>query len=106
MALQMTNTSIDPGSLNFETVDDVPLVLRAELDRKIVSIRELLEFEEGTIVPLSRPAGENVDLYASEVYIGSCEILVIDGALAVRLADIASDTAPETQRSSAATSTF
>jgi flagellar motor switch protein FliN len=91
----MTNTCIDPGSLNFEIVENVPLVLRAELDRKTVSIRELMEFEQGTVVPLSRPAGENVDLYASEVYIGSCEILVVDGALAVRLAEIANDTAPE-----------
>jgi len=87
-------------------VENVPLVLRAELDRKIVSIRELMEFEEGTVVPLSRPAGENVDLYASEVYIGSCEMLVVDGVLAVRLADIASDTAPEPQKPSSNRSTL
>lgn len=105
MALPMTNTSIDPGSSDFEIVANVPLVLRAELDRKIVSIRELMEFEEGTVVPLSRPAGENVDLYASEVYVSSCEILVVEGALAVRLADIASDTAPEAQKPAGGRST-
>lgn len=106
MVAPMTNTCIDPESADFEIVANVPLVLRAELDRKIVSIRELMGFEEGTIVPLSRPAGENVDLYASEVYIGSCEILVIDGALAVRLADIANDTAPESQKPSVGRSTL
>ena len=90
---------------DFETIENVPLALRAELDRKVVSIRELMEFEEGTIVPLSRPAGENVDLYASEVYLGSCEILVVEGALAVRVADIASETALESQRPSAYRST-
>ena len=102
----MTNTSIDPALSDFEIVENVPLVLRAELDRKIVSIRELMEFEEGTVVPLSRPAGENVDLYASEVFIGSCEILVVEGALAVRLADIASDTTPKSQKPSAGRSTL
>ncbi len=87
------------GSMkSLETIEDVPLVLRAELDRKIVSIRELMEYQEGTVVPLSRPAGENVDLYASDVYIASCEILLLDRALAVRLAEIASDTAPKGTR--------
>ncbi len=85
----------------FESVENVPLVLRAELDRKIVSVRELIELEVGAVVPLSRPAGENVDLYASEVYIGSCELLVLEGMLAVRLAEIASDTAPDSQKPSA-----
>ncbi|MBV8864292.1 MAG: FliM/FliN family flagellar motor switch protein [Acidobacteriaceae bacterium] len=87
---------------SFEIIENVPLALRAELDRKIVSVRELMEFEEGTVVPLSRPAGENVDLYAGEVYVGSCEILVVEGGLAVRLADIDCHTVPESHKSSPA----
>lgn len=74
-----------------EAIEDVPLPLRAELGRKTISFRELLDLKMGSIVPLSRPAGENVDLYAGEAYLGSGEILVIDGVLAVRLADIGRD---------------
>ena len=72
------------------TIEDIPLHLRAELDRKTISFRQLLELKVGQVVPLSRPAGENVDLYASEVCIGNGEILVIDGVLAIRLGDIGS----------------
>ena len=79
------------GSL--ENVGDVPLTIRAELDRKQISVRELLDLQKDSVVLLSRPAGENVDLYASEVYMGSGEILVIGGGLAIRLADIASESA-------------
>jgi type III secretion protein Q len=74
-----------------EVIEDVPLPLRAELGRKTISFRELLDLKIGSVVPLFRPAGENVDVYASNVCLGSGEILVIDGLLAVRLADIASD---------------
>ena len=76
---------------DLEAIEDVPLPLRAELGRKTLSFRELLDLKIGSIVPLSRPAGENVDLYAAEAYLGSGEILVIDGLLAVRLADIGGD---------------
>jgi type III secretion protein Q len=74
-----------------EVIQDVPLPLRAELGRKTISFRELLDLKIGSVVPLFRPAGENVDVYASNVCLGSGEILVIDGLLAVRLADITGD---------------
>ncbi len=74
--------------IELDSIADVPLAIRAELDRKMVSVRALLEWREGTVVGLSRPAGENVDLYANDVYIGTGEILVTEGALAVRLSDI------------------
>ncbi len=76
-----------------EMIEDVPLPLRAELGRKNISFGELLDLRVGAVVPLSRPAGENVDLYASDAYVGSGEILVLDGILAVRLADIGDETA-------------
>jgi flagellar motor switch protein FliN len=74
--------------IGFEAIQDVPLPLRAELGRKTISFRELLVLKIGSVLPLSRQAGENVDVYASDTYLGSGEILVIDGLLAVRMADI------------------
>ncbi len=82
---------------NLDNVGDVPLTIRAELDRKRISVRELLDLQKESVVLLSRPAGENVDLYASEVYIGSGEILVIGGGLAIRLADIAGGSVPNAE---------
>ena len=84
-----------------ELIEDVPLPLRAELGRKTISFRELLDLKIGSIVPLFRPAGENVDVYLSDVYLGSGEILVIDGLLAVRLADVAGEGAAPSNNSPA-----
>ena len=69
-------------------VEEIPITLRAELDRRTITVRELLEMTHDTLVPLSRPAGENVDLYAGDVYLGNGEILVADSMLSVRVADI------------------
>ena len=62
--------------------------LRAELDQRTISFPALLGLEVGSILQLTRPTGENVDLYAANVLIGCGEILVMDSNLAVRMADL------------------
>lgn len=74
---------------------DVPLALRAELDQRSMSLGELLELSAGSIIKLSRPTGENIDIYAGEVLIGWGEILQIDGSVAVRVADLREPSASE-----------
>jgi len=37
---------------------------------------------------LTRPAGENIDVYVGGVLIGYGELLVVESSLAVRLADL------------------
>ena len=80
--------SIASKTEDLQALSQVPLILRAELDRKTIPFRQLLGLKIDSIVSLSRPAGENVDLYAGEVYIGSGEILVNDSILTVRVADL------------------
>jgi flagellar motor switch protein FliN/FliY len=72
----------------FRMIEDVPLELRAELDRRKISFRELMELHVGSLLTLARPTGENIDLYAGEVLIGSGEVLVMDGVMSVRIADL------------------
>jgi flagellar motor switch/type III secretory pathway protein FliN len=73
---------------NFHVVEDVKIVLRAELDQRTISFPALLGLEVGSVLQLTRPTGENVDLYAGNVLIGCGEILVMDSNLAVRMADL------------------
>ncbi|MBV8553792.1 MAG: FliM/FliN family flagellar motor switch protein [Acidobacteriaceae bacterium] len=78
-----------PAISSFHPIEDVPLLLHAELDRQTISFGELLALKTGSVLSLSRPTGENVDLYAGDVLLGSCEILVVDSTLAIRVADLA-----------------
>lgn len=72
----------------FDSIGDIPMELRAELDRRPISCQELLELKVGSLLVLTRPTGENIDVYAGEVLIGTGEILVVDNTLAVRVADL------------------
>jgi flagellar motor switch protein FliN len=73
---------------DFQAILDVPLTLSAELDQRKISVSDLLALEVGSLLPLTRPTGENLDLYAGDVLLGSGEILVIDSGLAVRVAEL------------------
>jgi flagellar motor switch protein FliN/FliY len=79
----------------FHLLNDVPVMLYAEVDHRRISVKELLEMQVDSILELPKPAGENINLYAGDVFIGTGEILVVDSSLSVRVADI-KDKAPET----------
>jgi flagellar motor switch protein FliN len=72
----------------FRLLSDVQVTVRAELDRRKITFGELVRLEPGSVVVLTRPAGENIDLYVEDVLLGSGEILVIDSTLAIRIADL------------------
>lgn len=73
---------------SYATILDVDITVYAELDNRVVSFRELVNLDINSLLPLSRPAGENIDLYVGEVLLGNGEILVIDEKLAIRVADL------------------
>ncbi|HEY7209234.1 MAG TPA: FliM/FliN family flagellar motor C-terminal domain-containing protein [Bryobacteraceae bacterium] len=72
----------------FDSISDVEVPVSAELDRRTVSVRELLRWQVDEIITLNRATGENVDLFAGNVLIGNAEILIVEDKLAIRVADL------------------
>jgi flagellar motor switch/type III secretory pathway protein FliN len=72
----------------YEALADITISLHAELDQKTVSFEQLVNLSVGSVLQLGRPTGENVDLYAEDILLGSGEILIVDSTLAVRIADL------------------
>ena len=70
---------------------DVPVDIEVELDRRVMTTREILHLEEGCIIGTSRSAGENIDIYIGGVLCGSGEIVVIESTLGVRITDFLDD---------------
>ena len=70
---------------------DVPIDIEVELDRRVMTTREVLQLEEGCVIGTSRSAGENIDIYIGGVLCGSGEIVVIENNLGVRITDFRDD---------------
>ncbi len=73
------------------TLGDIPVEIEVELDRSIMTARELLQLEEGSVIPTTRSAGENIDIYIGGVLCGSGEVVVIENLLGVRITDFRDD---------------
>lgn len=66
---------------------DVMLDLEVELDRRVMRMREVLELEEGSVIRMTRSAGENIDIIIGGSLVGFGEIVIIEDTMGVRITD-------------------
>lgn len=77
----------EPWMEAVEPVADVPMAVHAVLDRRKMRFSDVVSISVGDILPLTRSAGENIDIYASDVLLCYGEIVVIENSLGVRVTD-------------------
>ena len=70
-----------------EHISDVPIQVEVELDRKLMSVREILALESGSVIKMMRSAGDNMVIRIGEAPVGSGEIVISDDTVAVRVTD-------------------
>lgn len=63
------------------------LDLEVELDRKTMCLREVLDLDTGSVIRMSRSAGENIDIRIGEALVGFGEIVIIEDTMGVRITD-------------------
>jgi flagellar motor switch protein FliN/FliY len=66
---------------------DVLLDVEVELDRKVVAVQEILDLDKGTILKMTRSAGENIDIFVGGTLIAFGEIVLVEDTVAVRITD-------------------
>lgn len=66
---------------------DVPVAIEAELDRRIMTIGEILRLDTGSVVKLTRSAGENIDIVVGGRLVAFGEIVVLEETMGVRITD-------------------
>ena len=73
---------------NLGMILSVPLQITVEIGRTTKQIKEILDFSEGTIVELDRPAGSKVDVYVNGKAIAKGDVVVVDDNYGVRITEI------------------
>jgi flagellar motor switch protein FliN/FliY len=73
---------------NIDIVMDIPLEVTVELGRTRKIIKDILNFNNGTVIELDKLAGDPVDIYVNEKKIAKGEVVVIDDSFGVRITDI------------------
>ena len=69
-------------------INDVSLEIAVELGKTRKTVREILDFEEGTLIELDRLAGEMMDILVNGKVLAKGEIVVLEDKFAVQLKEI------------------
>lgn len=76
--------------VNLEVILDVPVSLSLEVGRARISIRNLLQLNQGSVVELDRAAGEPLDVYVNGTLVAHGEVVVVNEKFGIRLTDVIS----------------
>jgi flagellar motor switch protein FliN/FliY len=75
---------------NMDFILDVPLEISVELGRTTLIINDLLKLGQGSVVELSKIAGETLEVLANQRLIARGEVVVINEKYGIRLTEIIS----------------
>ncbi|UXR64324.1 flagellar motor switch protein FliN [Bdellovibrio bacteriovorus] len=75
---------------NLNLILDIPLKVSVELGRTKMPVSELLNLTQGSVIELSKLAGEPMEVYVNDKLIARGEAVVVNEKFGVRLTDIIS----------------
>lgn len=73
-----------------DTILDIPVTISMEVGRSNISIRNLLQLNQGSVVELDRVAGEALDVLVNGTLIAHGEVVVVNDKFGIRLTDVIS----------------
>lgn len=80
----------DQPRTNLDFILDIPLEITVELGRTRMVIEDLLKLGQGSVIELTKLAGETLDVLANQRLIAKGEVVVVNEKFGVRLTEIIS----------------
>jgi len=79
-----------PQMKNLDFIMDIPLQLTVELGRTKMLVRDVLQLNQGSVVELTKLAGEPLDVFVNSKLVARGEAVVVNDKFGIRLLDIVS----------------
>ncbi|MCP4429464.1 MAG: flagellar motor switch protein FliN [Gammaproteobacteria bacterium] len=79
-----------PGEVKLDVILDIPITIAMEIGRTKLSIRNLLQLNQGSVVELDRLAGEPMDVLVNGTLVAHGEVVVVNEKFGIRLTDVIS----------------
>ncbi|MBI1405324.1 MAG: flagellar motor switch protein FliN [Caulobacter sp.] len=81
----------DKSAHDLAPVFDVPVNISAVLGRAHMSVAQLLQLGQGSVLELDRKVGEAIDIYVNNRLVARGEVVVVDDRLGVTMTEIIKD---------------
>jgi flagellar motor switch protein FliN/FliY len=78
------------GQLNLDLIMDVRLDLTLEVGRTRITVRNLLDLTQGSVVELDKLAGEPLDVLVNGTLVAHGEVVMVNEKFGIRLLDVVS----------------
>lgn len=92
--ISQTEENLDHDSLhdstNLDFILDIPLQLSVELGRTRIRIADILKLGQGSIIELTNPAGNSLEILINQKPIARGEVVVVNEKYGIRLIEILS----------------
>ena len=79
-----------PPMKNLDFILDIPLQLTVELGRTKMLVKDVLQLNQGSVVELTKLAGEPLDVFVNSKLVARGEAVVVNDKFGIRLLDIVS----------------
>ena len=66
----------------------VPLEVEGILDRRTMTVQQILALEEGSLIRLDRSAGENIEVCVGARPVACGEVVVVENRFCIRVTDV------------------
>ncbi len=76
--------------MNLDMILELPVSISMEVGRTKISIRNLLQLSQGSVIELDRLAGEAMDVLVNDTLIAHGEVVVVNDKFGIRLTDVIS----------------
>ncbi len=79
---------IDTNQENILKVGNVEVFMRAELGKTTISLKDAMEYDEGSIVMLDNLTQDPVDIYVDDILIAKGKIIAIEDTYGIKIVEI------------------
>jgi flagellar motor switch protein FliN len=87
---EIKKVELPQSALDLNFILDIPLHLSVELGNTRMLISELLQLGQGSVIEMTKLAGEPMDVFVNQRLIARGEVVVVNEKFGVRLTDIVS----------------
>lgn len=75
---------------DLDVILDIPVTISMEVGRTAITIRNLLQLNQGSVIELDRLAGEPLDVLVNGTLIAHGEVVVVNEKFGIRMTDVIS----------------
>ncbi|MDX1490436.1 MAG: flagellar motor switch protein FliN [Pseudohongiellaceae bacterium] len=80
----------ESGNPDLDVILDIPVQISMEVGSTSITIRNLLQLNQGSVIELDRLAGEPLDVLVNGTLIAHGEVVVVNDKFGIRMTDVIS----------------